>query len=133
MHHRNDLEVRVLVLAPTGRDALLLSRTLASANVQAEICSDSSELLEMLGHGAAAAIVAEEALSPNAANDLGKWRRASQPPWSDMPVIVLTLKKRVNALTIQTLGNVACLERPLRPETVVAAVRAALSARMRQY
>jgi signal transduction histidine kinase len=132
MHHRSDLEVRVLVLAPTGRDALLLSRTLASANVQAKICSHSCELLEMLGHGAAAAMVAEEALSPNTVNGLGKWL-ASQPLWSGMPVIVLTSKRHVNAATIQTLGNVTCLERPMRPETVVAAVRTALSVRMRQY
>jgi signal transduction histidine kinase len=132
MQNRNDWEGRVLVLAPTGRDALLLSRTLAAANMQAEICSDSSELLEMLGHGAASAIVAEEALSPDAVNGLGNWL-TSQPAWSGMPFIVLTSKGRMNAAAIQTLGTVTCLERPMRPETVVAVVRTALSARMRQY
>ena len=138
MYRKSDSEMRVLVLAPTGRDASLLSKTLASADIQVKICAHSSELLDVLGQGAAAAMVAEEALSHAAVNGLGEWL-TSQPPWSDLPFIVLTSKGRANAATahkaqeLQTLGNVTFLERPVRPETVEAAARAAVCARMRQY
>ena len=130
--------MRVLILAPTSRDALLLSNTLTSINIQSEISSHSSELLEMLGQGAAAALVAEEALSHRDVNGLAEWL-TSQPPWSDLPFILLTLRGRASAATahkaqeLQTLGNVTFLERPVRPETIEAAARTASCARMRQY
>ena len=138
MYRESELEMRVLILAPTGRDALLISRTLTSENTPAKICSQTAELLETLGSGAAAAIVSEEALSHRDVVDLGQWL-TSQPTWSDLPFIVLTSRGRANAATahraqeLQTLGNVTFLERPVRPETLGASVRAALRARMRQY
>jgi light-regulated signal transduction histidine kinase (bacteriophytochrome) len=130
--------MRVVVLAPTGRDALLLSKTLQRANMQAEICRDAPELLETLGHGAAAALVAEEGLSREEVSRLADWL-LSQPPWSDLPFIVITAKGRASSATadkahqLQALGNITFLERPVRPETIEAAARSALRARMRQY
>lgn len=94
--------------------------------------------MEELSRGAAAALVTEEAFSQEDVNGFGNWL-TSQPPWSDMPFIVLTCKGRANRSTtykaqeLQGLGNVTFLERPVRPETIEAAVRAALRARMRQY
>ncbi len=138
MYRRSEQEMRVLILAPTGRDAFLLAGTLTAADIPSEICLDSAGLLEMLGQGAAAAMVAEEGLSHSDVKGLVDWLN-SQPPWSDMPFIVLTSKGRANAATarkaleLQTLGNATFLERPLRPETISAAVRTALRARMRQY
>jgi signal transduction histidine kinase len=138
MYRQSELEMRVLILAPTGRDAFLLAHTLAAANIQSEICPHAAGLLELLGHGAAAAMVAEEALSHSDVNGMVDWL-TSQPPWSDMPFIVLTSRGRANAATaqkaqeLQTLGNATFLERPVRPETIEAAVRAALRARLRQY
>ena len=138
MYRQGDLEVRVLILAPTGRDALLLSKTLASVNIGAKICSHSSELLEMLGQGAVAVMVTEEALSHDDVSDLALWLTA-QPHWSDMPFIVITSRGHPNAVTahkaqeLRTLGNVTFLERPVRPETIEAAAQTALRARMRQY
>ncbi len=138
MDRQSELEMRVLILAPTGRDAFLIAQTLGAADIQNEICPHSAGLLEMLGHGAAAALVAEEALSHRDLNDLANWL-AAQPAWSDLPFIILTSKGRANAATaqkaleLQSLGNATFLERPVRPETVSAAARAALRARMRQY
>src|SRR5579884_992383 len=138
MYGQNELEMRVLILAPTGRDAFLLANTLAAANIQNEICPDSTRLLEALRQGAAAAMVAEEALSRSHVNSMVDWL-ATQPPWSDLPFIILTSRGRANAATAQkaqeleSLGNATFLERPVRPETITAAVRAALRARMRQY
>jgi signal transduction histidine kinase len=138
MYRQSELEVRVLILAPTGRDAVLLAATLTAAKMESEVCAHFVEFLEMLGQGAAAAMVTEESLSHRDVNSVLDWLKV-QPPWSDMPFIVLTSKGRANAATaqkaqeLQTLGNVTFLERPVRPETVTAAAGAALRARMRQY
>jgi len=138
MYSHSDLELRVLILAPTGRDALLLSQTLASSNIGAQICSSPAELMQMLEEGGGAVMVAEEGLSSEDVSNLAIWLM-SQPAWADMPFIVITSRGRANAATaqkaqeLQVLGNVTFLERPVRPETVAAAVRTALRARMRQY
>ncbi len=64
---------------------------------------------------------------------------ASQPRWSDFPIIVLTGSGLSTATTESAvrsrapLGNVTLLERPLRPVTLLSAVRSALIARRRQY
>lgn len=138
MYRQNEHETRVLILAPTGRDAFLLSSTLATANINSHICSNAVELLEQLKQGASAVLVTEEALSPSRISDLAAWL-TTEPPWSDMPFLVLTARGRANAATtqraqaLQQLGNVTFLERPVRPETIEAAVRTALRARMRQH
>ncbi|MDQ2840940.1 MAG: ATP-binding protein, partial [Acidobacteriota bacterium] len=95
-------------------------------------------LIEALEQGAAAAIITEEALPLLDLEALKNWL-GSQPPWSDLPFLVLTARGRGSSATaqrareIQALGNVTLLERPVRPETIETAVRAALRARMRQY
>ena len=138
MYRRTEREMRVLVLAPVGRDARLLSGTLSAAGVSAEVCPAADSLIEMMGEGVGAAILAEEALSHSHLRDLSAWL-AKQPPWSDVPFVVLTSAGRPTpenvrrARQLEQLGNCTLLERPLRPETVQSAMRAALRARVRQY
>src|SRR5579871_2986138 len=138
MFRRSASEMRVLILAPVGRDAQLLVDTLGALEIDSQIAADAERLMAMLGEGAGAAIVAEEALSANYVRDLGFWLN-SQPPWSDMPFIILTSSGRPTPASIrrahelETLGNFTLIERPVRPETVQSAVRAALRARSRQY
>ncbi len=138
MFRRSALEMRVLVLTPTGRDAALLAATLAALQIETAISIDSATLLRMLDEGAGSAIIAEEALTPNLIQGLSAWLNA-QPPWSDTPFIVLTSGGRATreshfrAQELQDLGNFTLIERPVRPETVQSSVRSALRARMRQY
>jgi signal transduction histidine kinase len=138
MFRRSALEMRVLVLAPTGRDAALLAATLAALQIETAIANNAATLLRMLDEGAGLAIVAEEALTPDLIHDLSAWLIA-QPPWSDTPFIVLTSGGRptreshYRAQELQKLGYFTLIERPVRPETVQSSVRAALRARMRQY
>ena len=138
MFRRSAVEMRVLVLAPIGRDAELLANTLALLQIETAVADNAAALLRMLGEGAGAAIVAEEALRSELVHDLVSWL-GSQPPWSDMPFIVLTSSGRPTrenhrrAEEIQALGNITLIERPVRPETVQSSARAALRARMRQY
>ena len=130
--------MRVLVLAPIGRDGTLLADTFTPLEIETAISTDGATLLRMLGEGAGSAIVAEEAITPNLLRDLSAWLD-SQPAWSDMPFIVLTSsggptqESHRRAQTLQVLGNFTLIERPARPDTVQISVRAALRARMRQY
>jgi len=134
----NEQETRILILAPTGRDAPLIAETLAEDGMRQGICKDADSLLQSLGQGAAAVIVANEALHPEAVVNLGRWVSA-QAPWSDMPFVVLTSRGAPRPSTtrraeeLEALGNLTFLERPVRPETVLSSVRAAARARMRQY
>ena len=138
MYRRSEAEMRVLVLAPTGRDAELITDTLSRSGLSVEVCSDFSSLASQLQEGAGMAIVAEEAFRTIPLDGLANWI-GDQPVWSDMPFLILTsstLKSTLNknqAREIESLGNFTLLERPMRPETVISAVRSALRARMRQY
>jgi signal transduction histidine kinase len=131
-------EVRILILAPRGRDATLISSTLSDSGIRALPCSDVQSLIGHFEDGAAAAIIAEEALTVGGLRALSGCL-GSQPPWSDLPVVVLTHGGRstpTNARRMkefEVLGNVTYLDRPSRPETVRSSMRAALRARMRQY
>jgi signal transduction histidine kinase len=138
MFRRSGTEMRVLILAPIGRDARLLAGTLASLNMETAIAPDAKALLAMLPEGIGCAIVAEEALTPEAIQALAAWVEA-QPPWSDAPFIILTSSGRPTreshhrAVGLQALGNFTLIERPARPDTIQSSVRTALRARMRQY
>jgi len=130
--------MRVIILAPIGRDARLLAGTLAAMKIETTIAPDSKALLDMLPEGVGSAIIAEEALTTESIQALAGWLE-SQPPWSDTPFIVLTSSGRPTreshhrAQELQGIGNFTLIERPVRPETVLSSVRAALQARMRQY
>ena len=138
MERDHSAEVRILLLAPNGRDAQKVVEGLSSGQFSVLICADSNVMLDRLKEGAAVVIVAQEALSPAALAKIAEWL-ALQPQWSDLPFIVLgcggspnpALVK--NAHDIEMLGNVTLLERPLRGDTIRSCVRVGLRARQRQY
>jgi two-component sensor histidine kinase len=128
----------VLLLDPRGRDAEVVSTLLGGAGIASRICPGLDELAAAAGdERLGAALVAEEALR---GRDLGPLRAAlaGQPPWSDLPFVVLTRgpstprQDPYAAGLADALGNAVFLERPLRAATLTAAVRAALRARRRQ-
>jgi signal transduction histidine kinase len=131
-------EERIIILAPRGRDASLIAETLAQDGISTVVCPEAGALVELLEEGAAAAIVAEEALTFEGIGKIARFLDA-QPPWSDLPFVVLTSSGRANPATVRkaqeiaVLGNITFLERPARPDTVRTSMRAALRARLRQY
>jgi signal transduction histidine kinase len=130
-------EQRVLVLAPIGRDASVVLMVLRAAGYSAEGSSTLMEFVDCMAHGAGLGIVTEEALKGEELSRLNHWIDAQQP-WSDFPLIVLatrrTGRRSPQAMaTLEGLGNVVLLERPLNPETLVSAARAAWRSRTRQY
>jgi signal transduction histidine kinase/ActR/RegA family two-component response regulator len=133
----NDEDTRVLVLAPRGRDAIVISDVLRSHAMEVCVCPTLPELVRELGAGAGLAFVTEEALLDASTEPLAGWV-AAQPPWSDFPFIVLTtrrtgLRPATAAEILGRLGNVVLLERPLNSETMVSGARSALRTRARQY
>lgn len=126
----------ILVLAPRGRDGPAIAEQLGRTGLKAHICRDAGDLLTELERGADAVVIAEEALLGAAAEALGGWV-SSQPPWSDMPFVLLTSHDPRPAPArerlLGALGNVSLLERPVQALTLVSAVRAAMRARRRQY
>jgi signal transduction histidine kinase/ActR/RegA family two-component response regulator len=130
-----DHDRRVLILAPTKKDGIITQALLIPTGVQGKICDSLNGLIAELEGGAAAVLIAEELVASNGANPLAEVI-AKQPPWSDLPVLVLTRpgadSGNVDA-ALRTLGNVTLLERPLRVATLMSAIRTALRARERQY
>jgi signal transduction histidine kinase len=132
----NDL--RVLVLAPFGKDGPLMASVLRESGMNAVEVGTLVALAEAISQGAGACLITEEVLQDSTIGVLAKCL-SEQPPWSDLPVIVLTGGGSSTAATEiavrsrAPLGNVSLLERPLRPATLISSVRTALAARQRQY
>jgi signal transduction histidine kinase/ActR/RegA family two-component response regulator len=128
-------EARVLILAPTGRDAALTRQILERAGLDNHECADVAALCGEAEAGVGCLLLAEEAITPatrRALIDL----LARQPAWSDLPVLVLTrhgADSAVASAAVEQLGNVTLLERPVRVAALVSACRVALRARERPY
>jgi PAS domain S-box-containing protein len=128
--------VRILVLAPAGRDATVTAGVLSEEGFSPAICASIDDLCERIAKGAGAAVISEEALGPTALDQLVLCL-SKQPPWSDLPLVLLiggdaTVSSRVLE-AVGTAGSVTLLERPMMRETLLSGVRAALRARRRQY
>jgi PAS domain S-box-containing protein len=134
----SDVSEQALILAPTGRDALVAQSMLEETGIRSSVCSDVASLLACLEQGAGFALVTEEALAGADLRALRNWILA-QPEWSDFPFVLLTargggLERNPSAgRYLETLGNVTFLERPFHPTTLISLAQAALRGRRRQY
>jgi PAS domain S-box-containing protein len=129
------LEKRVLVLAPTARDALISQDVLKAADVPHFICNSIEEVCREAERGAGAALVTAETVLADKEGRLAGWLKTQQP-WSDFPLIVLTppgaeAPKPLQAL--EAIGHMVLMKRPVQLSTLVSTVRSALRDRMRQY
>jgi signal transduction histidine kinase len=127
------LERRLLILAPVGKDAALVEAMLRKEGIACVACPDLECMSRELERGAGVILIAEEALPHD-----GRLADivARQPPWSDLPVLLLTAPRADSAAVaraMSTLGNVTLLERPVRVAALTSAARSALRARERQY
>jgi signal transduction histidine kinase/CheY-like chemotaxis protein len=133
-----EVEQRILILAPIGRDAQAAARQLTTSGLVCLICHNLNDLCDQLANGGGAALIAEEAFVRESSESLSRWA-ARQPAWSDFPFVVLTghqTSASAQAHRLQllnSLGNVSLLERPLGSVTLVSALKTALRARRRQY
>lgn len=133
-----DADYRVLVLAPFGKDAVLMSEVLKCSGIPVAVVESVGAIARCVSGGAGAAIIAEEAVDEEAIDLLGR-SVASQPAWSDFPIIVLTGGGATTPYTEMMvrsrtpMGNISLIERPVRPATIISSVRAAIRSRLRQY
>jgi signal transduction histidine kinase/ActR/RegA family two-component response regulator len=130
-------EERVLVLAPTGRDAALSCAMLHEEGWTAGACQSIEDLCGSIEQGAGVVLVGEEALPPPAVRRLVQTLDA-QPPWSDIPLILLAGGEFATShfRPLNVLGplrNVMVLERPVRRLILIHSLSVALRARRRQF
>ena len=132
----SESEQRVLVLAPSGRDALLTRDLVESAGLHCTVCETLAQLCSAIEEGAALALIAEEVMTPAALARLSE-TLARQPAWSDFPLILFSKRmpdeRSFPNDVLRAPGNVTLLDRPVRVRTMLAAVQSALRARARQY
>src|SRR6478672_11511398 len=90
------LEERILLLAPTKRDAAAAEQLFEPVGLAVTLCKDLPEVCAEIERGAGVAIVPDEAIF---ADKLGCLARLlhDQPPWSDLPLIVLTPPQQTKA------------------------------------
>jgi PAS domain S-box-containing protein len=128
-------EYRVLLLPATRRDAEVTTALLRRERLPSVSCDNAGSLARELDAGVGAILMTDDALvDPNIDQVLEALGR--QPPWSDVPAIVLCghdQLPKLAGLAMQTLRNVTVLERPTSSRTLVSAVKAAIRARARQY
>src|SRR6476469_9796152 len=80
----------VLLLTPTGQDAIVARRVLEGAGFTARICNDMGLVCDLLRDDEAGVILlAEEALAGEGRAALSE-ALDCQPSWSDVPIILLT-------------------------------------------
>jgi signal transduction histidine kinase len=134
----NASSVNVLILAPVGRDAIACAKLVEQADLFPQVCGDVSDLIARLERHADVVLLTEEALYGKALDSLEAWV-AAQPPWSDMPFVVLTNRNEGARFTqfrrglVRKLRNIAFLERPVQAISLQAAVLTAERGRARQY
>jgi len=129
--------LRVLLLAPTGRDASTMAGILSRAGFTAETCASAEELCRGIDEGAGVAVVTAEALTPPAMRRISA-TLATQPPWSEIPLMIFVAAPDMDraARSFEGLGPrayVTLIDRPIHVKTLLSSMRTALRSRLRQY
>jgi signal transduction histidine kinase/CheY-like chemotaxis protein len=131
---------QVIVLAPYGRDAAILTKILGTLDITPLVCGAADGLLTHLRGAVGAVLLTDDALSGLDLKALSDVLDA-QPPWSDVPFIVLARRGRADSSVQQRLAarlpsrmtNVVFIERPMSALMLVSATEAALTGRRRQF
>ncbi len=125
---------RVLVLAPTARDARITEALLDKVGLACVACENIRDLAEMIRLGAEAALLTEEAIVSEGIDEMIRVL-AEQPAWSDFPIVLLVKQffPPSTSRVLDSLSNVTLLERPSPMRSLVSAVQAAIRSRERQY
>ena len=121
----------VLVLAPQGRDAQIAASILSAHQIDTRICATLDEAVPLL-EASHCLVVAEEALISSDRAQFAAWFE-SQPPWSDFPIVLLTMRGTEFDKRLAFLDRyMIVLERPFMASSLANSVRSALRARARQ-
>src|SRR5947208_14526525 len=127
----------VFIIAPVGQDAETMAALLDAEGFETQICRKLDEYSGRITDGAGALLLTEEALESAKGSLLLDVLKA-QPPWSELPLIILTSggeSRRAGLLNLAAAaaGTVTLLERPISALTLLRSVQVALGSRRRQY
>src|SRR5215217_8210826 len=133
-----ELGMRVLVLAPLGRNADVLRRVVVEAGMTCKVCGDPQFVFEETKRGVGVLLLTSEALNVTTMEPLVRML-AEQPTWSDLPLVIVGGDDEINSTRASAVAlfrrtaNVTLLERPARGFTLATVLHSALRARLRQY
>ncbi|MBW8844041.1 MAG: hybrid sensor histidine kinase/response regulator [Burkholderiales bacterium] len=123
---------RVIVLAPTARDAEVTGTLLADAGIEGIVARGWRHAQELIREGAGALMVTDVTLADPGFGLLGALE--SQPAWSNLPVLALCRQGLLTpALRGARLRNLTVLDRPTSKRAMLSAVMTALRGRRWQY
>ena len=133
----HDKDERVIIIAPVGQDAEAMAALLNAEGFETQICHGLHEYSRQVRDSAGALLLTEEALE-RAQGSLLLDVLKTQPPWSELPLIILTSggeSRRAGLLNLAAAaaGTVTLLERPISTLTLTRSVQVALHSRRRQY
>src|SRR5436190_693024 len=134
MHNKDE---RVIIIAPVGQDAEVMATLLNAEGFETQICHGLDEYPRQIRDSAGALLLTEEALEQAQGSLLLDVLKA-QPPWSELPLIILTSggesrRAKLLDLAAAAAGTVTLLERPISTRTLVRSMQVALRSRRRQY
>jgi PAS domain S-box-containing protein len=128
-------DYRILLLAPTRRDADVTCGLLERTEIICVVCEGCRALAAGIERGVGAILLTDAAFhDPHIEEVVAVLER--QAPWSDVPAILLCrtgIQSRIASRILRSLHNVTVLERPTSSRTLVSSLKAALRARERQY
>ncbi len=126
---------RVLLAAPTVKDAEITHSLLTRAGLACAVCDNLRQLAKEIDAGAGAVLLTEEAINDDGINELLAALNR-QPAWSDLPVVMMMqggVQSSVAIGVLRSMRNVTLLERPAPTRSVISAMQSAVRARERQY
>jgi signal transduction histidine kinase/ActR/RegA family two-component response regulator len=130
------LALRILIVAPVGRDAAAIAELLESHGHFTRVCGGLGEAGAEVEQGAGALLLTEESLEREQVTAL-LLRLDRQPAWSELPVIILTTAGERSADHLDWIAaaarGITLLERPLGAATLLRSIEVALRSRRRQY
>lgn len=134
---RRRKDERVIIVAPVGQDAEAMASLLEAEGFEIQILHGLDENFGQFLNSAGALLITEEALE-SAQGSLLLDALKEQPPWSELPLIILTSggeSRRAGLLNLAAAaaGSLTLLERPMSALTLLRSVEVALRSRSRQY
>ena len=128
-------EHRVLLLPATRRDGEAIAAFLGKHQIACDICTSAALAAKAITESPGVLLLTDQVLI-EAGSQLVSDALASQPSWSDIPVVFMSkVGEETHAMSqlIVRMTNVTLLDRPASTRTLLSTIEAALRSRAKQY